>query len=112
MSPIKPKHPCNAAGCNQLTNDRFCDVHRGEVDRWRGTPAERGYTKQWAKVRMIKLRHQPLCERCEEQGRVKSAVIVHHIKPISEGGAVLDMGNLMSVCTTCHGVLHGDPGGM
>ena len=100
------KHPCNAPGCPALTNDRFCVEHKGEADRWRGTPAERGYTKTWAKVRYRKLTQSPLCYCCERAGRVKAATMVHHIKPISAGGSVLDIGNLMSVCKDCHGELH------
>ncbi|MDD2283570.1 MAG: HNH endonuclease signature motif containing protein, partial [Eubacteriales bacterium] len=73
----------------------------------RGTAHQRGYTVRWRRVREMKLKIAPLCEKCKREGKVTAAEIVHHIKPISQGGAVTDMGNLMSVCRHCHDVLHG-----
>nr|WP_245574390.1 HNH endonuclease signature motif containing protein [Desulfovirgula thermocuniculi] len=52
------------------------------------------------------LRRHPLCELCEQEGRITPATIVHHKQPIKHGGHALDMENLMSVCRECHIRLH------
>lgn len=38
------------------------------------------------------------CERCARPGRLE----VHHRKPVSAGGAVLDERNLEVLCRKCH----------
>jgi len=69
---------------------------------------ERGYDKQWFKVRAMKLKSNPLCQRCESNGVVKPAVMVHHIKPISSHPQLrLVIDNLMSLCHDCHEVIEG-----
>ena len=52
----------------------------------------------------------PLCELCEEEGRVVAAVDVHHIhSPFVEGMEyALDAFNLLSLCKECHGRIHTD----
>ncbi|OPX87746.1 MAG: HNH endonuclease [Pelotomaculum sp. PtaB.Bin104] len=111
--PQRPLKPCRHPGCPALTNTGYCEQHKRE--QWndnRKNARQRGYTAQWEKVRAYKLKRNPLCERCEQEKRVTPAVMVHHIKPISQGGAVLDMANLMSVCRSCHDKLHSKhPGG-
>ena len=115
IMPSRLKKPCSYPGCPNLTHERYCEQHkkqeRQRQDEHRGSSRERGYTKTWEQVRMIKLRQDPLCEPCLEAGRVTPAKMVHHIIPISQGGAVLDMGNLMSVCRECHDRLHSKGGG-
>jgi 5-methylcytosine-specific restriction protein A len=108
--PNRLKRPCNHPGCPALTNDRYCEQHRKQErrrhDEHRGTRQDRGYTAQWLKVRDLYLRRHPLCERCQEAGLVEVAVMVHHRQAIRQGGAVLDVENLMSVCRRCHDELH------
>jgi 5-methylcytosine-specific restriction protein A len=105
--PVKPARPCKHNGCPSLTNDptRYCAEHKRqaqqEQDRERGTAAERGYTYQWSKVRKMYLNEFPLCNDCEQVGKVTSATEVHHIKPIGEGGNN-ERDNLMSLCHVCH----------
>lgn len=61
----------------------------------------------WRKLRATKMQYNPLCEECTRNGRVVSATMVDHIKPISEGGAMLDMENLQSLCNRCHNIKSG-----
>ena len=42
---------------------------------------------------------------CYKEGRTVFADVVHHIKPIAEGGAS-DESNLMSVCFHHHELIH------
>jgi 5-methylcytosine-specific restriction protein A len=86
----------------------YCEKHKRQNNRQRakGNFRERGYTTSWDKVKAMKKRRDPLCEPCLKEGWLVPVHIVHHIKPVEEGGAMLDMDNLMSVCRTCHGKLH------
>jgi len=52
----------------------------------------------WRKVRAAKLACSPVCEHC----RQVPARDVHHIRPLSAGGALCDPDNLMAVCRKCH----------
>jgi len=80
--------------------------YRDEHDATRGNAQDRGYDGDWQKLRAYYLRRHPLCERCEGDGRTTVAVLVHHIVPISDGGARLDERNLMALCVACHDAKH------
>lgn len=70
--------------------------------RRRGSAAQRGYDRQWRKVRDAFLARHPLCE-CGQ-----GASIVDHVVPINQGGRRLDESNLRSVCTACHAAMTGN----
>ena len=63
-------------------------------------------TSRWLKLRQLKLNHSPLCEMCLKQGITTPAVLVHHIKPIEDGGKMYQYENLMSLCSECHNKIH------
>jgi len=88
--------------CKPRTTDATYERHRGSA-------RERGYTTAWDKTRRAKLNLQPLCERCERQGRVVAASTVHHkreLEGIDDPGR-LTMGNLEALCRDCHEKHHG-----
>ena len=67
---------------------------------------------RWRKLRLVKLRYNPLCERCEKRGKIVEAEDVHHIKTFVVDGKIdaeraYNINNLMSLCKKCHGELHG-----
>ena len=73
----------------------------------RPSAAQRGYDRQWYKVRAMKLSQNPLCEECILIGIVKSTDMVHHIIPVNEAPHLrLAMDNLQSLCMDCHAVKH------
>ena len=60
---------------------------------------ERPSRRQWAKVRLHVLDIGGWsCAKCGKSGRLE----VDHIKPLDDGGAVYDLGNLQSLCRSCH----------
>lgn len=72
-------------------------------------------SKRWVRLRKRKLTDQPLCERCEAQGRYTLATVVHHIRPIDGGVGITGMenlaysySNLQSLCQKCHVEAHMD----
>ncbi|WP_217597159.1 HNH endonuclease [Cohnella sp. GbtcB17] len=104
--PSKPKRPCSAPGCPNLTEGRYCEGHADkarQTDRERGTSAQRGYGAAWRKAREGWLRKHPLCVACERQGKLTPANEVDHIRP-HRGDKVLfwDRLNWQSLCKSCH----------
>lgn len=59
-------------------------------------------SKQWRELRAMYIKEKPLCEWCNEEGVVKGADVVDHIKEIRDGGERLDQENLMSMCHMHH----------
>lgn len=53
-------------------------------------------------LRPMKLRNTPFCEVCMDEDRLTEAKEVDHVKPISEGGEPFEIGNLQSLCVSCH----------
>lgn len=58
---------------------------------------------QWQRLRQTILTRTPLCVPCREQGRLRPATTVHHLKPHKgDWSLFLDDSNLQSVCSSCH----------
>lgn len=65
----------------------------------RPTAAERGYDKDWRRVRGAYIKAHPTCEQRGCQSRTEE---VHHMKPLREGGERLKWSNLMGLCSYHH----------
>lgn len=63
---------------------------------------KRGYDAKWQRFRRWYLRRHPLCQSCKEDGRVRAAVLVDHVIPLSEGGEHLTEENSQALCRACH----------
>lgn len=70
-------------------------------------------TTRWRKLRLVKLRDNPLCEICEKKGITRLADDVHHIQsfmsvsdPEARRVLAFDYDNLMSLCDECHSAVH------
>ena len=107
--PFKQKKTCAAPGCPNLTDERYCEQHQRQAnkdyDRYHRSKENRYHNSGWKTIRAAQLHRQPLCERCMQEGRYVTATLVHHIKPLSEGGSHAP-DNLMSLCDSCHGKIH------
>tara|TARA_R100001443_G_C3347860_1_gene176103 strand:+ start:1329 stop:1661 length:333 start_codon:yes stop_codon:yes gene_type:complete len=57
---------------------------------------------RWRKVRKYFLKRNPICRICEYEGKIKSATVVDHIRPITMGGKEFDIKNLQSLCESHH----------
>jgi 5-methylcytosine-specific restriction enzyme A len=61
----------------------------------------------WQKTRALKLRLQPLCEKCLEQGTLTIATIAHHkIDVVDAPHLATTMENLTSLCREHHEHIH------
>lgn len=59
--------------------------------------------RPWRRIRERVLKRDGyLCQPCRRKGRLTPAAEVHHVKALSQGGTD-DDGNLLSMCSDCHG---------
>ena len=108
--PTKPKKPCNFPGCPNLTDGEFCEVHkdqeRNKYNKFeRSLDINRKYGREWKRIRDRYVRTHPLCEECLKEGKYTPVEEVHHIVPVSRGGANVDS-SLMSLCISCLNKIH------
>ena len=113
--PRKPKRPCRYPDCSKLTDGVYCKEHQRLMNAHynhfsRGYNSNERYGREWRKIRDRYITAHPLCERCLINGRYTPADLVHHKKPLSDGGTN-DESNLMSLCYSCHEKEHGGRGG-
>lgn len=60
-------------------------------------------TGTWKRLRLAKLKDQPLCEACLRREVIEPAVAVDHIIAIEKGGEPFPpLDQLMSMCSACH----------
>ena len=108
--PRKPKRPCAYPNCPKLSDGLYCEEHKKIVNQkyekyGRKYKKNERYGSAWQKVRARYIKLHPFCELCFKEGYVGHADIVHHIKPLAEGGTN-DESNLMSVCFHHHEQIH------
>lgn len=70
-------------------------------------------SKKWKTLRQWKLEQNPLCELCEREGKVVSAIDVHHKVPVESARTpdemerlAFDPNNLQALCIPCHAKVH------
>jgi 5-methylcytosine-specific restriction protein A len=81
-----------------------------QYNRYQRDPhTDERYGKDWRHIRRLFLDEHPFCEMCRKDGIAKVATMVHHIKPVREGGSN-DEENLMALCKSCHSRLHASDG--
>lgn len=113
----KPMRECRKIGCHVLTRETYCKKHREEKQD-REAQRQRCYdrknrdaksaafykSKQWQKARALSIAaHYGLCQDCLAQGTIKTADMVHHVKPLREFPELaLDQSNLRPLCNQCH----------
>lgn len=101
--------PCAFPGCPAVLAKgvRYCADHKqrgvASDDQHRPGSAQRGYNTRWHKLRNATLAAQPLCYRCQELGLTTPATLVHHkdSNPFNSRAE-----NLLSLCRSCHTLIH------
>jgi len=105
---------CNEAGCNALSDERYCPKHRNKVKEKRiyngvkpFEKAKRANEELYNTVRWRKLRAETLerdgfrCCRCGEL--FAYGLEVHHrIPPRGDEQLFFDPLNLETICVSCH----------
>lgn len=81
-------------------------VQTMQAGSWRTsdqTSTQRGYGYKWQQARAQFLKANPLCIRCQAEGRVEVATVVDHRIPHRGNQALFwDRGNWDALCTTHH----------
>lgn len=100
--PTLPNKPCGYPGCPALTRHRYCPTHAPKVqagyDRDRGADRQFYSRPRWRRLRAMKLRSNPICERCPA-----AANEVHHrIERKKRPDLAFVLSNLESLCKPCH----------
>lgn len=72
---------------------RYLDYDNGSTERIEG--------RAGVKLRLRRLRAEPLCRHCAERGKTVVATVVDHIIPLGDGGTDVDS-NTQSLCDICH----------
>lgn len=78
---------------------------KADVDKRRGSSAQRGYDAKWQRLRRRYLMQHPLCEcdDCKASGAFTPAEVVDHIKSIKERPDLrLEWSNLRSMSKAHH----------
>lgn len=76
---------------------------KADIDKGRGTAAERGYDAAWRKLRAEFIAANPLCVDCLDQGRVTPTEEVDHVVSIRQRPDLrLVWSNLRALCRTHH----------
>ena len=101
--PIRSLRPCAAPRCSALSDKTYCNKHRREQEKKRGTSSQRGYGSKWKKARQWFLMQHLFCVACQAEGRLTPANTVDHIKD-HKGDYTLfwDASNWQALCHSCH----------
>lgn len=110
----RPLRECLKAGCHSLTRDGYCDEHKMlKVERHkiydnmkRNKKANKFYhSAKWKKAASDAIaRANGLCLDCLAEDKIRSAEMVHHIKPLRQYPELaLEPKNLKPLCNKCHG---------
>lgn len=62
----------------------------------------RYHTGEWRRLRMVILEREPICRACRYADKVRAAVQIDHIRPVTAGGNFFDEENLQPLCQSCH----------
>lgn len=103
--PRQPKRACRQPGCpNLVEGGGYCDKHKSNYNRMRRDDEESVFYRShaWRKLSEWYRRQHPVCEQC---GQALSEM-VHHRRPIREGGDRFAVDNLQASCWKCHAREH------
>ncbi|PKN93003.1 MAG: HNH endonuclease [Chloroflexi bacterium HGW-Chloroflexi-6] len=96
--PSRSLKPCTYPGCHVLTPTGRCSAHPIQ----RNKVVHRLYDRAWRKRASDYLAAHPLCEDCDEQGKVVPSVDVHHTLPHRGDPDRFKNSPLRALCKACH----------
>ena len=87
-------------------------MHRSDTDH--SADYRAGITSdRWRRLRRDVLSRHPMCQRCQDEGRLTPATEVHHVRPVEDGTTKAERArllfvphNLRALCHSCHLATH------
>lgn len=95
---------CKEYGCRNPKTHRsaYCIEHGGGMTET-GKANSKLYSQQaWAKIRARQLSKQPLCARCQSEGKITAAEHVDHVFPHRRDPVKFKVNLFQSLCAACH----------
>ena len=95
---------CKEYGCRNPKTHRsaYCIEHGGGTTET-GKANSKLYGQQaWAKIRARQLSKQPLCARCQSEGKITAAEHVDHVFPHKRDPTKFRVNLFQSLCAACH----------
>jgi len=95
---------CKEYGCRNTKTGRssFCTDHGGGMTET-GKANSKLYAQQaWQKIRARQLSKQPLCAKCQSDGKVTAAERVDHVFPHRRDPVKFKVNLFQSLCAACH----------
>ena len=95
---------CKEYRCRNPKTQRsaYCTEHGGGMTET-GKANSKLYNQQaWDKIRARQLSKQPLCARCQHEGKITAATTVDHVFPHRRDAAKFKVNLFQSLCTGCH----------
>jgi 5-methylcytosine-specific restriction protein A len=90
--------PFKGSGGGRVERRRTYDADRVKAKPWRNWYK----LAAWLRRREDQLRNEPLCRRCDMQGRITAATVANHVKPHRGNWDLFINGKLESACKPCH----------
>jgi len=106
--PIMPTAPlnteCKEYRCRNPKTHRsaYCTEHGGGITETGKANARLYNQRAWDKIRARQLSKQPLCARCQHEGKITAASTVDHVFPHRRDAAKFKVNLFQSLCTGCH----------
>jgi 5-methylcytosine-specific restriction protein A len=102
IAPLNTK--CRELGCQNPKTGRstFCIQHGGGFSEKAKANLKLYGQRVWEKIRASQLSRQPLCGRCQSEGKITAANHVDHVFPHRRDADAFKVNLFQSLCTACH----------
>jgi len=110
IAPLNTK--CRELGCQNPKTGRstFCIQHGGGFSEKAKANLKLYGQRVWEKIRASQLSRQPLCGRCQSEGKITAANHVDHVFPHRRDPAKFRLNLFQSLCAACHTLKTQDEG--
>lgn len=95
---------CKEYGCRNPKTDRsaYCVEHGGGLTETQKANSKLYSQQAWQKIRARQLSKQPLCARCQHEGKITAAEHVDHVFPHRRDPIKFKVNLFQSLCHSCH----------
>ena len=95
---------CKEYGCRNSKTGRssYCIEHGGGITEISKANSKLYNQQSWNKIRARQLSKQPLCARCQHEGKITAATTVDHVFPHRRDASKFTLNMFQSLCVACH----------